>query len=660
MRTLARQSRRTYFDRVLIPILFSALSLSLFSGLARGGTPPPQVAANPLLPPSPSLPGTASPSPGVTASPGLPGTASPSSGGTASPGLPGSGSPSSGVTASPGLPGSGSPSSGGTSSSPPGDSFPCPVEIEYFKHGKRITIRSENAEKTFLLYVAQRVFPHPSETTWALRVIEKNEVRSAVDRMAQKPVPGLSIRKSIRHGQSVAVVTIDRASLNRLANTLAVLVKTSYGESMIRSVRFSGPPRKDQAFLAKNLCASPGDPVSNGALAENVYVISQLPGYARADALLVPTGEPGSDDIVVRTFQSPPLAGSQIEMDNYGYAPTGAVTLNGTLDLSDGLFTGDQLSALASTSFFGMNSGTLAYSAPVDLFNRLGIDMNALDYRLGLGFSPWGHGATVGQLVALGLSGSNYSFDGWGMHSLVKTNTSQAFLKATLFLKEFQDTYSSTVQNDRSILGGTLELSGSTTRGSLAASFDLADTEYDLSEGSGSSPQNPFYSDTQGVQNYWTENGGIRVALSPVYAVYLSTVDQQYIGGGVLDPMLQGVLGGMSNVRVLPTAALFGNNLYSGSLNLLRSDTVRGGSLVSSAFFDVGQVTGIGTQYSAMGPGVEESWTGAHLFGKADLAVPVGPLPVSALGSQMVALTGGNIQSGGIPLQLWLSLGWRY
>jgi len=540
------------------------------------------------------------------------------------------------------------------------DLLPCPVEIAYFRHGKRLVIRPENAERTFLLYVAQRVFPHPSETTWALRVFEKNEVRSAVDRMAQKPVPGLSIRKSTRHGQAVAVATIDRASLNRLANTLAVLVKTSHGESMIRSIRFSGPPKKDRVFFAKNLCSAPGVPVSTAALAKSLYAASLLPGYARADGLLVPTGMPGQDDLVVRTAPSATLSGSQIEMDNYGYAPTGAVTLNGTLDINDSLLTGDQLAALASTSFFGMNSGTLAYSAPVDLATRLGLDMSALDYRLGLGFSPWGHGATVGQLVALGLSGSNYSFDGWALHSFVKSPTSQVSLKTTLFLKEFQDTYSSTVQNDRSILGGTLELSGSTTRGSLAASFDLADTEYDLSQGSGSSPQNPFYSDTQGVQNYWTENGGIRYAWTPVYAVYLSTVDQQYIGGGVLDPMLQGVLGGMSNVRVLPTAALFGNNLYSGSLNLLRSDTVRGGSLVSSLFFDVGQVTGIGTQYSAMGPGVEESWTGAHLFGKADLAVPVGPLPVSALGSQMVALTGGNIQSGGIPLQLWLSLGWRY
>ncbi|MEC4682869.1 MAG: hypothetical protein VST70_04215, partial [Nitrospirota bacterium] len=71
-------------------------------------------------------------------------------------------------------------------------------------------------------------------------------------------------------------------------------------------------------------------------------------------------------------------------------------------------------------------------------------------------------------------------------------------------------------------------------------------------------------------------------------------------------------------------------------------------------------VTGIGFQYGAMGPGIEEAWTGRHLFGKLDVAVPVGPLPTAALGNQVVALTGGNIQNGGTPLQLWLSAGWRY
>ena len=527
------------------------------------------------------------------------------------------------------------------------------VKTTWFRHGKRLTLAASHPDRAVLGYVARRVFPAPGP-------LLSERIQTVISRLRKSPEIHIVGTKTVRNGQPVRVVVLDRETLNRLARQLFDAVQKTEVSERIRTVALSGIPAKDGPFVTKNLGVGPGSPVSDQPLSDNLYALSQLPGYARADALLVPTGLPGEEDLVVKTTPSSTLAGSQIEIDNYGYAPAGAVMLNGTLDINDALFAGDQWTVLASTSFFGMNSGTLSYAVPLDLENRLGVDMNALDYRLGLGYSPYGHGATVSQLVALGLSGSNYSFDGWGRHSFVQTSTASLALKGTVFLKEFQDTYSPVVQNDRSVVGGTVELSGAKTAGPLSASIDIADTEYGLSQGSGSSAANPFYSDTPGLQNYWTGNGGLRVALSPVYAVYLSTEDQQYIGGGALDPMLQAVLGGMSNVRALPTASLFGNDLYSGSLSFLRTDAVKGGSLVSSVFFDVGQVTGIGFQYSAMGPGVEESWTGRHLFGKIDVAVPVGPLPTAALGNQVVALTGGNIQNGGIPLQLWLSAGWRY
>ena len=527
------------------------------------------------------------------------------------------------------------------------------VKTAWFRHGKRLTLAASHPDLAVLGYVARRVFPAPGP-------LLSERIRTAVDRLRKSPELRVSGTKTVLNGQPVLLVSLDRETLNRLARQVYDAVQKAAVSERIRKVALSGVPPKDSPFVTKNLGVGPGSPVSDQPLSDNLYALSQLPGYARADALLLPTGLPGEEDLVVKTTPSSTLAGSQIEIDNYGYAPAGAVMLNGTLDINDALFAGDQGTVAASTSFFGMNSGTISYSAPLDLENRLGADMNALDYRLGLGFSPWGHGATVSQLVALGLSGSNYSFDGWGRHSFVQSSMASLALKGTVFLKEFQDTYSPVVQNDRSVTGGTVELSGARTAGTLSASIDIADTEYGLTQGSGSSAANPFYSDTQGLQNYWTGNGGLRVALSPVYAVYLSTADQQYIGGGALDPMLQAVLGGMSNVRALPTAALFGNDLYSGSLSFLRTDAVKGGSLVSSLFFDAGQVTGIGFQYGAMGPGIEEAWTGRHFFGKLDLAVPVGPLPTAALGNQVVALTGGNIQNGGIPLQLWLSAGWRY
>ena len=546
------------------------------------------------------------------------------------------------------------------------------IKTAWFRHGKRLTLRPYRIRRTLLQYIAGRVFPHPSSLSTKIALSQvlhrlsrtsfwaPNSILEAIQGRGGTVTPG--------GRPAEVVVTVDRRTLNQLAALLfkEVRAKTVPTEMKnIWNIRLVGGTRKNESFVENNLGVTPGEPLVDQPLGNNLYALSQLPGFSRVDALMVPLDTPGWYDLVVKTTPSSTLAGSQIEVDNYGYAAIGQVTANGTLDVNDTLLTGDQWTVDASGTpggqvFFGMALGTLSYSAPLDLSNRLGIDMSALDYRIGGGWSPWGHGATAAQLVALGLSGSNYSFDGWESHAFVRRATANLALKGTLFLKEFQDTYSPTVQNDRSILGGTLDLSGSRSAGAWSVSFDVAGTEYDLTEGSGSSSANPFYTSTPGLQNFWTENGGVRYALSPIYAVYLSTVDQEYVGGGALDPMLQGVLGGMSNVRALPTATLFGNDLYAGSLAFLRTDAEKGGILVSSLFFDAGNVTGIGFSYGAMGPGVEESWTGAHLFARADLAVPVGPLPTAGTGSQIVALTGGNLGNGGIPLQLWLSAGWRY
>ena len=369
---------------------------------------------------------------------------------------------------------------------------------------------------------------------------------------------------------------------------------------------------------------------------------------------------PELENLFVNVQPAPAFSGSQIEVDNYGYAPTGAVVLNATGKVNNAGVAGGLFTVMAATSFGGLNSGTLSYSLPLNLANRVGADMNAMTYTLGLGFSPWGHGANAGQLAALGVSGSNYSGDLWASQTFVETAARKLALRELLFVKEFQDTYSQTSQNDRSILGGTLDLSGFDTRGSLTGSFDLSDTEYDLAQGAGSDPQNPFYSSTQGLQNYVTGTGELRYQFTPVYSATLGGILQQYFGGGVLDPMLQAMLGGVSNVMALPTASLFGNNLYAGTLALTRTDTARAGAFSSSLFFDVGQVTGVGTDYSAMGPGVEESFQAAHWFAQADLAVPVGALPTQVLGASIPAATGGNIAEGGIPLQIWLSIGARY
>ena len=508
-----------------------------------------------------------------------------------------------------------------------------------FRHGRKFTIHSDRRHWTqelrrqIALYVGQRVLTTREDQA---RKIE----REIADRAAAVFWQPMQIELD---AGNVYKVWVPARTLNNIKNALVA-------QAGVGSVRPGPAPDRESLSAAGISGTAPDD-----------AAFAPEPVQPSVGTLFAPeTPASPFENLLVHVTPAPTFAGSQIEVDNYGYAPTGALMLNATGTVNNAGVAGGLFTVVASTSFGGMNAGTLSYSLPIDLMNRVGIDVNAMNYTLGEGFSPWGHGANAAQLTALGVSGSNYSGDVWGMQTFIEKPDRKMALKETFFLKEFQDTYSQTSQNDRSLPGGTLDLSGFRTLGKILASFDLADTEYDLTQGSGSDPANPFYNDTQGLQNYLTANGQLSYAVTSVWSVTLGTVDQQYIGGGVLDPMLQATLGGIANVMALPTASLFGNDLYVGTLTLTRTDTARIGSFASSLFFDAGQVTGIGTNYSAMGPGVEESVSSQHWFARGDLAVPIGALPTQILGQNITALTGGNIGQGGIPLQLWLSAGLRY
>jgi hypothetical protein len=510
-----------------------------------------------------------------------------------------------------------------------------------FDHAVTFTIRGDQAHSLretrhlIALYVGKRVLDMSTREAQAI-------VRKVADTASGRWWQPMEIVFGRDKRGRIDLVTVSPETLENLKSALIEMAR----EGAVSKLPGSSPDLSTVGILSTD--------DSDTALS------AETSQPTTGEIFLPPAQSPDYENLLVHVTPASTFAGSQLEVDNYGYAPTGALMLNAMGNVNNAGVAGGLFTVMASTSFGGMNSGTLSYSLPVDLKNRVGVDLSAMNYALGEGFSPWGHGANAGQLAALGVSGSNYSGDAWAAQTFVETPDRRLALKETLFLKEFQDTYSQTSQNDRSLLGGILDLSGFKTLGQITASFDLADTEYDLTQGSGSDPINPFYNDTQGLQNYLTGNGEIRYAFTPVWSAVLGGVLQQSFGGGVLDPMLQATLGGVSNVMALPTASLFGDDLTVGTFSLTRTDATKAGTFASSLLFDVGQVSGIGFQYSAMGPGVEESFSAQHWFARADLAVPVGALPTQVLGQSITALTGGNIGQGGIPIQLWLSAGLPY
>ncbi len=423
---------------------------------------------------------------------------------------------------------------------------------------------------------------------------------------------------------------------------------------------FSNPSRVSTGFLSGTLSEEgvvPGRTLDIDSIEQGLYDLGQIPGIAHAAGTLSAGSEPFSSDLTVGITPADPFTGSALEVDDYGYAYTGSIMLNATGEISSGLFSGDQFIVLASSSFFGMNSGTVSYSVPVSYNSwRLGADFNAMNYALGYGLAPFATTSNANVYKTLGASGDNTTIDLWTSRHVGDDATSGT-LKVMGILKNLIDNYGAGVDNQRTIGGGSMELEGSATRsiGSFAA--DLTDMEYDLVQGPESSTLNPFYYSSSGLHNFATENLSetffLNAQRTGLFA--LREGGQQEIGAGAIDPMLQAVLGGMGNVRALAAGVAFGNNLYDATATLTRLSPLWNGQLGSSLFFDWGRVTGNGANYSGQGPGAEESWTGPHLFAKLDLAVPVGPLPAN-LAAGMPALVGGNT-AGTIPVEFWFSLG---
>ena len=417
----------------------------------------------------------------------------------------------------------------------------------------------------------------------------------------------------------------------------------------------TGPQNQDGE--AKKMAAEDSGAILNAQ--PSIRSFEDAPVFPRSQEISPPVSGPEFENLLIHISPVPLLSGSQIEVDNYGYAPTGAIVPTFTGVINNAGTAGGLLSLNASSSFGGLNSGTLSDSVPLSLTRRAGMDLFAMNYVIGRGYSPWGQGPNAAQQAALGIEGDSYGADLWNQQAVTEHQDRTLMVKETVFWKAFQDTYSQTSQNLRQIPGATLDINGFLNRSTLAFSIDLSTTLYDLFQGAGSSPTTGFLTTTPGVRDYTDLSGSMKVTLSKRYALLLATMDQQG-AGGLLDPMLQATLGGMANVRALPTASLFGNNLDSGSLSFSRTDPTRMGELSNALFFDGGEVWGSGGAFAAMGPGVETFLNASHFYIKLDVAFPIGPLPLAALGTSVPALAGGNIAQGEIPVQGWLSIAVKY
>ena len=290
---------------------------------------------------------------------------------------------------------------------PPSETGSGRSRTNFFSAPMRFKVRMTKANgkpevrKEIAAWVAKKVFPHPTPPEAAL-------LGSVVRTLALTRYPVVTRRI----GPGLYSATVDRKTLNALASNLAQAVSSGRLAYRVHRTAVTGGSPGENRFVERNLPIPPSGVVDAQKVSDTLYAVGQVPGFARADGIFSPAPDPGAtasqgpappqsgtifspppeapalENLLVHVTPAPTFAGSQLEVDNDEYAPTGALMLNATGNVNNAGVAGGLFTVMASTSFGGMNSGTISYSLPIDLSNRVGADFNAMNYTLGLGFSP--------------------------------------------------------------------------------------------------------------------------------------------------------------------------------------------------------------------------------------------------------------------------------
>ncbi len=128
-----------------------------------------------------------------------------------------------------------------------------------------------------------------------------------------------------------------------------------------------------------------GDVVRADALEHSLLLLQDTPGLS-VRSTLKPGAEVGTSDLVVQVEPTPLLSGS-VDLDNYGNRYTGAYRLGATVNLSNPLGIGDQLTLRALGTDEAQRYYRAAYQLPVSPWGtRLALAYSSMDYQLARDF----------------------------------------------------------------------------------------------------------------------------------------------------------------------------------------------------------------------------------------------------------------------------------
>ncbi len=371
-----------------------------------------------------------------------------------------------------------------------------------------------------------------------------------------------------------------------------------------------------------------GQVISEEAMDRALLLLSDIPGMI-VNGTLTPGEAVGTSDLLLDTTSAPAVSGN-IVLDSYGDRYTGRERIGSTVNITNPLHRGDNLSISAITSGRGLNYARIAYSTILNgLGTSIGGSYSALHYRLG---EP---------LKALDAHGTAQVASLYVKHPLLRSRDVNVFGQIQYDSLQLRDRIDAgPLRTDRHLDNWVASLTGdardmlfsggvtSWSVGMTAGRVGFDDNAAQLADAASAK--------TRGGFAKWNASAAHLQNLSSKDTLYLSFAGQW--ADNNLDSSQKMSSGGPYSVRAYDTGTASSDKGYQGTVELRRDmGAAWTGQWQALAFIDSARVTLSqnvwttargGNHVTLSGAGVGINWAGPQQLSlRATIATPIGSTP---------------------------------
>lgn len=366
--------------------------------------------------------------------------------------------------------------------------------------------------------------------------------------------------------QEIKDGVIEIAVIEARVGKVAVNMKqgTRYSEGLVRGII--------ESHLRQ------GDIITENGLETPLLLLNDFPN-AVVTSEIKPSQTLGAADLTIHVSDAPGWLNGSVDIDNYGNRFTGAIRTGLSLNVSNPLSLGDQLSYRAFTTDDEMSFYRVAYAVPVGYWGtRVGASYASFHYRLGKQFlDTLTHG--VGGVATL-----------FAFHPLIRTRSSNVILQFAHERKRLGDRNEVALTiTDQSITSSKIGVVGDFRDGLLGGGLN----SYGLTVTEGNAIFRGTIPDPSAVGRFAKTNYEFR----RLQKITDNTTLLLAIAGQVASKNLTSAekfsLGGAAGVRAYPAGEALGDTgyVFQGEVRyIVPGLKMAGGDVTVSGFYDQGWV----------------------------------------------------------------------